>query len=830
MSTQVFNTIIIGGGAIGLSTAYHLGAAGDSDCLLLERHALSSGTSWHAAGIIGPLRASKSATQLAAYAPEFFSHLEQTTGVSTGYQKTGGLWLSQTPARDIELQRIAALGTSMGFHIDLMNSQQLALQQSWLNNNHITSAMWVEEDGQANAVDVCQALAKGAQAFGVSIAQNCLISNVQRLENGQGYRLTVANGEHYECAKLVVCAGMWSNNLLSQLGLHLPLQGVEHMYLVTEAIAGLPSPVPITRDLDAGIYCKGEAGKLVLGGFEKHAKLVSDKLPALQEAYALFGEDWEQFEPFIEAGIKRFPQLATSGIQTFINGPESFTYDTQPILGPVPGKKGLYVACGMNSLGIVSAPGVGKSMAEWILDGQPQWDLLAQDVARVNLPHSTPGYIAERMQEAVANQFSMHWPYKQPVYGRACKRTPVHHLLQQQGAQFGQLGGWERPLWFDKQQADYSFTQQHWWPQVQKEGKALAETCGLMDLSPFCKLRIQGPNAIDLMQRVCSRDMDCAHMRSRYCLILNHQGGIVADVTVTRLACNDYLMVAAATLQPRLWHWLESHLRDAEQVQLQDTSQLESVFAVAGPNSQALLQQLCDTQAQAELIAQQGFAHVCHSSLAMVPVRLARVSFVGEFGYEIYCPVEFSCHLYEQLCAAGESHGLQAIGMHTIDACRMEKGFVHWGHDISPTDNPISAELMFAVDMNKPANFVGQEALSAMLLAPEQGACQQRRVILQLEQVSLSASPDAENAMPLLYHDEPVYLAGKVIGHTTSGAVGPRTQAGLCMAYIDASVANLALEQPTQVDINIAGRSYPARILTNAAYDPQHLRLRGTCP
>lgn len=816
MPDQSRHTVIIGGGAIGLSIAYHLAARGLQELLLLERHQLSSGTSWHAAGIIGPLRASKAATQLATYAPGFFHDLEQFTGSSTGYIQTGGWWLSQTPARDVELQRIADLGRSLNFNIDLINAKQLAQQESWINCQGISSAMWVQEDGQANPVDICQSLAKGATSYGAEIRENQQVVSISREPHkSNGYRLSLHNSDTIHCQNLVICGGMWSNQLLAHLDIHLPLQGVEHMYLITEDMADLPNPVPITRDLDSGIYCKGDAGKLVLGGFEANPKIVHAQQPALQSPYALFDEDWQQFEPFINAGIERFPQLAQAGIKTFINGPESFTHDTQPLLGPIANNPGLYVACGMNSLGIVSAPGVGKSIAEWILDGQPQWDLLAQDVSRVRIDHSTHGFVQARMVEAVENQFAMHWPYKQVATARGLKRTPVHEQMRASGAVFGNLAGWERPLWFssesNNQDLDYSFEQQHWWPQVQQEGHYLSHQCGLMDLSPFSKIHIKGPHAVNFMRKLCTRNMDMPLLQSHYCLVLNQHAGIIADVTVSRLAHEHYCMVAAVACHNKLLDWCRQQASEyaLTELHIEDASQLEAVLAVAGPLSHQLLDDLC---LGSHTPSQLTFGEVAHMGIDMVPTRITRLSFVGENGYELYCPTEFAAYLYETLMQRGSAYGLRPIGMHTIDACRMEKGFVHWGHDIGPNDNPLSANLMFAVDLNHP--FTGHQALAELAT---RGVASQRRLL----QITATHLPT-----PLLYHDEPVYCpSGQLLGHTTSGAQGARTNTSLCMAYLDSNFTNQSTNNK-HCYVLVAGQKYPARILEQSAYDPLHQRMR----
>ncbi|MGB1256631.1 MAG: FAD-dependent oxidoreductase [Thiolinea sp.] len=843
---QSAKIIIIGGGAIGLSTACHLGLRGESDVLLLERHELTSGTSWHAAGIIGPLRASLAATRLAMYAPTFFRELEQQTGQATGYQQTGGLWLAQTADRDSEIRRIAALGNSLGFGTHLLSGAEIQNEHSWINNEGLHSALWVDEDGQANPVDVCMAYAKAARQAGVTIQSGQGVTRIEQLSNG--YQLTLENGQGLCCETLIVCAGLWSAALLKPLNIHLPLMPVEHMYVVTEPIAGLPNPVPITRDLDAGLYCKGDAGKLVLGGFEREAKTLDACAASLQQPYAVFDEDWEQFEPFMLDGIKRFPALGESGIRQFLNGPESFTADTQPLLGPVPGKPGLFVAAGMNSLGIVSSPGVGKALTEWVLDGLPEWDLLAQDVARFDLKQNTTFYLQQRMREAVASQFETHWPYKQTEFGRGAKRTPVHHLMQQQRAVFGSFAGWERPLWFaqnDREsRIEYSYGEQSWWPIIRRETLALENGCGLVDLSPFCKFHVCGDGALAYMQNLTTRDMDLPLGKACYCLILNHQGGIMADVTVTRLADEHFLVIAAAGCRYRLWDWMrerEIHpvpplpkegilqqdgvlagksarhqvyktkyedleggicqqpstftggpppLQKGERggFSFTDETTQEAVFGIMGKKSRALLQSLSNHDFSNDAFP---FGSVQNVELGFVRLRIARLSYVGGLGYELYCPNEYAAYLYEQLKAAGENFDLQPVGLLCVDACRMEQGFVHWGHDIGPNDDPVSAELMFAVneDKVKAGAFIGAEAVQQLLA----DGTEYQRVLLEVLY---------EDETPLLLHDEPVYCAETVVGHTTSGVVGGRSGDVLVMAYIQRT----ALNGDGELMVDVGGR------------------------
>ena len=476
MNDNSARIVIVGGGVIGLGVACHLGRLGVDDVLMIERNRLTSGTSWHAAGIVGPLRASMNATRLAMVANEAFPALERETGQSTGYRRTGGFWLARTADRLVELRRIAAIAEMAGLDARMVGRDEVAAAAPNLRVADLAGALWVAEDGQANPVDVCMAYAKGARAAGVRIRENALCTGIEH-RNGAVHAVRLSDGTTIRCEAVVNCAGVWARSVGAMAGVPVPLQAVEHMYVTTEPLDDLPDPFPIVRDLDGGIYLKADAGKLVLGGFEPKAKLWDPQGPDGDRAFIELPEDWEQFEPFMRAGLERVPVLEHAGIRHFMNGPESFTPDTRPLLGESPYLDGFYVAAGFNSTGMMSSAGAGQVMAQWIAAGEAPMDLWDMDIARFDRAASAGPWLAARVTEAVGEVFQMHWPYRQASAGRGVRRSALHDAFAAAGAVFGAPAGWERPLWFARDESEsrhrHSYGAQNWWPAAALEAEAI---------------------------------------------------------------------------------------------------------------------------------------------------------------------------------------------------------------------------------------------------------------------------------------------------------------------------------------------------------------------
>jgi len=804
---------IIGGGVIGLSLAYHLGKLGCSDVLLLERNELTSGTSWHAAGVVGPLRASLNLTRLSIYATELFGRLEEETGQATGYRRTGGLWLAQTQDRLTELARIAAMGEMTGLDARIVSAAEVGDKLPLLRIDDLAGALWVGEDGQVNPVDLCMAYAKGARSAGVRIRERSAVTAIEK-ESGAGFTVTLADGGEIQAEAVANCAGVWAGQVGVLAGVPVPVQAVEHMYVVTEPIAGLPAPCPIVRDLDGGIYVKEDAGKLVLGGFEPDAKPWDAGGPSGDTPFLMLPEDWDQFEPFLTAGLKRLPVLEETGIQHFMNGPEGFTPDTKQVMGEAPNLRNFYVAAGFNSIGIVSSAGAGKALAEWIVAGEPPMDLWEVDIARFEPYAASRRFLIERVREAVGNQFDMHWPHKQPKTARGVKRSPLHEAFAKQGAVFGAPAGWERPLWFaataEESEFRYSYRDQPWWPCAAREAAVLAENVALFELTPFTNILLQGPDIEHFLQRICANDMAVAPGRTVYSQMLNSRGGIEADVTVTRLNEERFWLVGGAPTRVKDLAWLRRQRQDGERVTITDLTSAYAVLGVMGPQSRALLEGLSDADLTNPAFP---FGTSQEIEVGPAPVRATRLSFVGELGWELTIPSEYARAVHAALIDAGVDFGLPPAGHFCLDACRLEKGFRHWGHDIGPDDTPLEAGLGFAVAWDKPGGFLGRDAL----LRQKEGGVERRLLQFQVER-----------GTPLLLHDEPIYRDGELVGRTTSGGRGFRTGLTLALGTVAAepgtSRAEL-LEGP--YEIGVAGERFRLSALARAPYDPDGLRMRG---
>lgn len=789
-------TIIIGGGAIGLSIAYHLAQRGARDVVLLERNKLTSGTTWHAAGIVGPLRATPNMTRLAMYAGDLFPRLEAETGLSTGYRRTGGYWLARVPDRMDELHRIAALGRHFGLSPRMVSATDLAQAVPSVDPAGLVGVMEVAEDASVNPVDLCMAYARAAKSAGVEMREN---TAVERLLS-DGSRITgvrLADGTEMRADQVALCAGAWSKRLAATAGLALPIQPVEHMYVVTEPHAAFAG-FPVVRDLDLGIYIKGDTGKLIIGGFEPDAKCWDPHGPEGNRPFLEMAEDWDQFTPFMEAALSLVPGLETVGIQHFMNGPESFTADTKPLVGQAPGIDGLFVAAGMNSVGVMSSAGVGRVLADWIVDGRAPMDLWEVDIARCDPRAAGDAHMAARMKEAVSDQFALHWPFKQPKAGRGLRVSPLHDRWAAQGAVFGVTAGWERGLWYAETDAErqlaYSVGAQHWEPIVRREVARMETGAVLLDLSPFSKFHIEGPDALAFLDRsACSR-MDVAEGRVVYTQILNTRGGIEADVTVTRLASDRFRLISGAATRWRDGAMLRRAAAGYD-VTVTDVTEDTCVIGVMGAGArQALTTVLGDHWQEFP------FAIARPISFAGADLLATRISFVGEPGWELTATPDVAGPLFDQLIAAGA----RPMGHYALDACRLEKGFVHWGHDVGPEITPLEAGLGFCIDWTK--DFVGKPALEA-----QRGDLKRRLALLEVE------------GAPLVLHDEPVWEAGQVVGLTTSGGRGARTGKTLAFALI--GLADTPLTQ-RQFEIEIAGVRYMARALAGPPYDPKGERMR----
>lgn len=802
--------VVIGGGVVGCSVAYHLVKAGFTDTVLLERKQLTSGTTWHAAGLVGQLRGSQNMTRLAKYTAELYAGLEAETGQATGFRQGGSISMAQTGERFEELRRMASMAQVFDLEVNVLTPDDVKARVPLLHTDDLVGAITIPSDGQTNPVDVTQALARGARDGGARIFENTRVTAI-RTANGKVVGIDSEKGT-IDATYVVICGGMWTRDLAATVGVTVPLQACEHFYVVTEPIPDLPR-IPTLRDYDSYTYYKEDAGKILLGMFEPKAKpWAVDGIP---ESFCFdeLPDDFEHFEPVMEMAMHRMPILADTGIQTFFCGPESFTPDVRYHLGESPALDNCFVAAGLNSIGIQSAGGIGKVLAEWIRDGHPPMDLWEVDVRR-NFPFQrNRQYLSDRVTETLGLLYAMHWPFHQNESARGARRSPLYGTLKEAGACHGVAFGWERPNWYAPQGVEasyeYSYGRQNWFEHAAAEHHAVRENVALFDQTSFAKFRLQGRDACTVLNRVCANDVDVNTGRVVYTQWLNERGGIEADLTVTRLAEDDYLIVGGGETEVRDFAWLRRHVPDGAHAHLTNQTSGYAVISIMGPNSRALLQSLTRADLSHDAFP---FATSQEIELGYALVRASRITYVGELGWELYIPTEFCLGVYEALVSAAEEFGLKHAGYHALNSLRIEKAYRHWGHDICDEDTPIESGLEFVVKYDKPGGFIGRDAL----LNKRDQRLTRRLVQFQLQ--------DPE---PLLYHNEPIWRDGTLVGYIASGMYGHTLGAAIGLGYInDSNEVTDEYVAAGSYEIEIAGARIPAIASTTPLYDPGNKKIR----
>jgi 4-methylaminobutanoate oxidase (formaldehyde-forming) len=801
--------VIIGGGISGCSVAYHLAKAGWTDIVLLERKQLTCGTTWHAAGLIGQLRGSANMTRLAKYSADLYIKLEAETGVATGMRQVGSISVALTQARHEELLRQATVARIFDVEVHEISPAEVKAKYPHLNVSDVVGAVALPLDGQCDPANIAMALAKGARMRGAQIFEGVKVTGVTEA----GRRVTgvdyVVDGQpgHIAADVVINCGGMWGRDLANQNGVTLPLHACEHFYLVTEPIEGL-GHLPVLRVPDECAYYKQDAGKMMLGAFEPKAKPWG--MGGIREDFCFdtLPEDFDHFQPILEAAMNRMPLFQTAGIHTFFNGPESFTPDDRYYLGEAPELGGYWIAAGYNSIGIVSSGGAGMALAHWITEGEAPFDLWEVDIRRAQPFQKNRRYLKERVTETLGLLYADHFPYRQVETARGVRRTPLHEHLKARGAVFGEVAGWERANWFAKpgqeREYRYSWGRQNWFDNQKAEHMAVRTGVGLFDMTSFGKIRVEGRDACAFLQKMCANDVDVAAGRIVYTQMLNKKGGIESDLTVTRLSESAYLLVVpGATLQRDL-AWLRRHLGDAFAV-ITDVTAAEAVLCVMGPKSRDLL----------AAVSPNDFGNAAHPfgtareiEIGMGLARAHRVTYVGELGWELYVSTDQAAHVFEALEAADK--GLVLCGLHTLDSCRIEKAYRHFGHDITDEDHVLEAGLGFAVKTRK-GDFIGREAV----LAKEQAGLDRRMMQFRLK--------DPE---PLMFHNEAIVRDGTIVGPVTSGNYGHFLGAAIGLGYVPCTGQSDAELLGARYEIEIAGKRHEAVASLAAMYDPKSERVR----
>ncbi|PXW72400.1 4-methylaminobutanoate oxidase (formaldehyde-forming) [Loktanella sp. PT4BL] len=803
--------VIIGGGVIGCSVAYHLTQLGWKDVVLLERKQLTSGTTWHAAGLIAQLRATANMTKLAKYSQELYGNLEDETGVATGFKRVGSITVALTEERREELSRSAGMARAFGVEIEEISPSEIKARYEHLNIDGVTGGVYLPKDGQGDPANIALALAKGARMKGAVIAERTKVNKI----NKTGRRVQSVDWVSGDargtmtCDMIVNCAGMWGHEVGRMAGVNVPLHACEHFYIVTEAIAGL-TQMPVLRVPDECAYYKEDAGKILLGAFEPNAKpWAMDGIPADFE-FDQLPEDFDHFEPILEAAVARMPMLAEAGIHTFFNGPESFTPDDAYHLGLAPEMDNVWVAAGFNSIGIQSAGGAGMALAQWMDAGEKPFDLGDVDIGRMQPFQGNKTYLFERSKETLGLLYADHFPFRQKATARGVRRTPFHQHLLDQGAVMGELAGWERANWFaapgQAPAYEYSWKRQTFFGNVAAELDAIRTNVGMYDMSSFGKIRVEGRDATAFLNHIGGGQYDVPVGKIVYTQFLNSRAGIEADVTVTRLSETAYLVVTPAATRLADQTWMQRHMGDFNVV-ITDVTAGEGVLAVMGPNSRKLLEAVSPNDFGN---GANPFGTAQEIEIGMGLARAHRVTYVGELGWEIYVSTDMAGHVFEVLQAAGQDMGLKLCGMHMMDAARMEKGFRHFGHDITAEDHVLEAGLGFAVKTDK-ADFIGRDAVMR-----KRDAGLERRLI----QFRLS---DPE---PLLYHNEPILRDGKVVGHLSSGGYGHHVGAALGMGYVPCVGESVADVLASTYEIDVMGVRVQAEAQLKPFYDPASERVK----
>ena len=812
---KLADVVIIGGGIVGCSIAYHLTKIGITNVVVLERKQLTSGTTWHAAGLVGQLRASRNLTELAKYTAGLFEGLEKETGQATGFKQNGSISMALNEGRLEELLRGASMAKNFGLDVQVISTAEIKERVPHYNMDGVKGGVFLPKDGQVNPIDVTQALAAGARNRGAKIFENVKVTRILT-EDGKAIGVETNDGTIH-ADKVVMATGMWSRELGRSIGANIPLHACEHFYIVSEPIADLPRNMPVVRVPDECTYYKEDAGKLMVGAFEPIAKPWGGGGIDDEHAFVTLPEDMDHFEPILANAINRVPLLETAGIQLFFNGPESFTPDNRYYLGEAPEVKNLFMATGFNSIGIQSSGGAGLVLADWIKNGHPPMDVNGIDIRRIHPFQSTTKYVQTRVSETLGLLYAMHWPYRQAETARGVRRSPFHPYTEKLGAVFGEVNGWERPNWYArdgvKPAYEYSYGRQNWWPCAEVEAKALMNDCVFFDQSSFAKYQVEGRDACKVLNFISANNVDVEPGRIVYTQWLNERGGIEADLTITRLAADKFLVVTGAVPQTRDMAWLKRHTpADALCVATDVTSGLP-MLTIMGPKSRALLEKVSGADFSNAAFP---FGTSQEIEIGYARVRASRITYVGELGWELYIPAEFAAHIFETIQAAGAEFNLTPAGMHSMNNGRMEKAYRHWGHDISDEETPLEAGLGFAIAWDKPGGFIGRDALlkqKALSSLPKRMVC-------------IALKNDSETA-PMIYHEEPVYRNGVIVGSTTSGAWGHRVHKSLGLAYVKNSVGVTKdwIESGTW-EVELSWKRYPAKVQLSSFYDPKGERIK----
>jgi glycine cleavage system aminomethyltransferase T/glycine/D-amino acid oxidase-like deaminating enzyme len=808
--------VIIGGGVIGTSVAYHLAELGCNDVLLLEQGQLSCGTTWHAAGLVGQLRASESGTRLVQYSTDLYARLADEVGLATGFVRCGGVIVARTQNRMVQLRRTAAVAEAFGLRCEIISPARA--QELWpvMDITGLCGAVWLPDDGKANPTDLTYALARGARDRGVVIRERARVTGIL---TAHGAVTGVRTRDGDVAAEVVVnCAGQWAKQVGAWCGVTVPLYSCEHFYVVTERIEGVHREMPILRDPDGYTYFKEEVGGLVVGGFEPNAMpwLAPDALPDPFE-FQLLPEDWDHFSLLAQEAQLRVPALRDTGIKKFYNGPESFTPDNQFIVGEAPECRNFFVAAGFNSVGIASAGGVGRALAQWILAGDPGMDLTGADIRRFARFHGNNRWLHDRVGEILGLHYALPWPNRELATARPFRRSPVHHLLERAGACFGSRMGWERPNFFarpgEEPVIEYSWGAQNWHPACAAEQRAARTDVALFDQTSFSKFLVTGPGAEEALQWLCTADVAVEPGWTAYTGMLNERGTYESDLTVTRLSELEFLLVSSAATTERDKDHIAKRIPLGTVATVVDVTSAYAVFGVMGPRSRDLLASVSDADFSDEAFPFRASREI---GIGYYTVRATRITYVGELGWELYVPCEFAVGVFEVLTAAGAEFGLVNAGYYAIESMRLEKGYRAYGRELTPDYNPVEAGLLFACKLGTDISFLGRESVEK---AKAEGP--RRRLV--------SLVLDCRDTM--MWGGELLLRDGVAAGQVMSGAWGEALGRPVGLAYLRHTCGEVITPgyiREGSYQVNVGGQVLPATVSLRPPFDPAGERVRGS--
>ncbi len=798
--------VIIGGGIIGCSTAYHLTRMGWHDVIIVEKGELTSGSTWHAAGLVGQLRAERNITRMLQYSVSLYDQLEAETGLTTGWKMSGCLHLAKTPERLYELKKGATTARSFGLEMNIITPSEAKSLFPIMDESDVIGAAFMPTDGQADPAGITQAMAKGARNRGCKIYEHTLVTGFG-LDKKRVTTVKTDKGDIH-CDIVVNCTGMWGWQVGQMLGVNIPLVPFQHQFLVSDVIEGLPPDLPTIRDKDNLLYYKEEVGGMVMGGYERNG--IPWAIDGVDNGFIsqLLDPDFEHFESLSGPAMERTPCLGETGVARLVNGPEAFTPDGDPIMGPAPELDNCFVAAGFNAFGIAAGGGAGKMMAEWIIEGEPSLDIWPLDIRRFGPYHKSRAYNVERTRELYGKHYTIHWPHEEHDSARGVRRSPLYYLLKEKGAVYGAKYGWERANWFALEgvepKDDHTFEVPNWFTHVAAEHRDARENVVLIDQSSFCKFEVEGPGALAFMNHMCANQIDKPVGKVIYTQMCNDRGTIECDMTVGRVTEDRFFIVVGTAFGLRATWWIKNHMPADGTVSFKDVTSAFAVINVIGPKSRELLQRNTREDMSNDAFA---FGTLKDMAIGYAPVMAFRVTYVGELGYELYIPSEFACHVYETLWEKGQDLNITNAGYRTIASTHLEKGYSDWGSELTPEYTPYDAGIGFCVDLDK-KDFMGRKAL---VKTKEKGA----------DWKLCTFTIDADAPL-MLQGSAPILHSGKVVGVTTSSGYGHTIGRNICYGYLPVGMA----EVMDGFEIESYKKAYPAQRESNRAlYDSKRKKI-----